>query len=111
MLRLVDLPGAVRARGYRTGVRMEVDLEVDDPRCAWNQGRWRLTVEGGEGRAEPGGGGDVRLGIGALSCLFAGYATAGTLRAAGLLRGGSAAADASLDAAFAGPTPWTLDFY
>jgi predicted acetyltransferase len=88
-----------------------VDLLVHDARCSWNGGRWRLAVEGGEGRAQQGGDGDVEVGIGALSSLYAGYATSASLRAAGLLKGGSAAVDASLDAAFAGPTPWSADFY
>ncbi|MDP9069859.1 MAG: GNAT family N-acetyltransferase [Actinomycetota bacterium] len=111
MLRVVDLPGAVAARGYRPGVRVAVDLEVHDAWCPWNQGRWRLAVEGGEGRAEQGGDGDVQVGIGALSSLYSGYVSAGSLRAAGLLHGGSATDDASLDAAFAGQTPWMPDFY
>ncbi len=40
-VRLVDLPAALAARRYATDV--DVVLEVDDPRCPWNSGRWRLT--------------------------------------------------------------------
>lgn len=111
MIRIVDLPGAMVARGFRAGVAVAVDLEVSDERCPWNGGRWRLTVEDGVGRAEGGGTGEVRVGIGGLSSLYAGYATAGRLRAAGRLAGGSGATDSALDAAFAGPTPWCPDFY
>ena len=111
MIRLVDVAGAVAARGFRPGVTATVDLDVADDRCPWNAGRWRLAVDGGVGVADNGGTGDVRLGIGALSSLYAGYATAGRLRAAGLLSGGSSHTDTALDAAFAGPTPWCPDFY
>jgi len=111
MTRIVDLTGAMAARGFRPGVTVAVDLEVSDASCPWNAGRWRLTVEAGAGRAAPGGSGDVRLGVGALSSLYTGYATAAGLRGAGLLAGGSEATDSALDAAFAGPTPWCVDFY
>jgi predicted acetyltransferase len=47
-VRLVDLPAALTARRYACDV--DVVLEVDDPRCPWNTGRWRL-VGGRDGAA------------------------------------------------------------
>ena len=110
MLRLVDAPGAMAARGFRP-VSVAVDLEIDDRHCEWTRGRWRLSVEGGEGRLEPGGDGSVRIGIGALASLYSGYAAAGTLAATGMLHGATEADVAALDAAFSGPTPWMSDFF
>ena len=111
MLRVIDAPGAVAARGFSPAVRASIDLDVADRQCDWNTGRWRLTVEDGEGRLEKGGDGDVRLSINALSTLYSGYASASMLRQVGMLTGGSAADDDALTAAFAGPTPAIADFY
>lgn len=111
MLRVVDAPGAVAARGFPPSVRATVDLEVADRQCDWNSGRWRLTVEDGNGALTKGGDGGVSLTINALSALFSGYASATTLRQAGLLVGGDARALSDLTAAFSGPTPSIADFY
>jgi predicted acetyltransferase len=111
MLRVIDAPAAIAARGFPAAVRASVDLEVADRHCDWNDGRWRLTVEGGEGRLEKGGDGDVRLTINALSTLYSGYASATVLRQTGLLAGGDGRTDDDLTAAFAGPTPAIADFY
>ncbi|MFF4328476.1 GNAT family N-acetyltransferase [Streptomyces sp. NPDC001591] len=46
-LRVVDLPGALRARRY--GAPVDVVLEVEDAFCPWNAGRWRLTAQGDAG--------------------------------------------------------------
>lgn len=47
-VRVVDLPRALTERGY--AVPCDVVLDVTDELCAWNSGRWRLTV-GEDGRA------------------------------------------------------------
>ena len=109
MLRLVDAAAAVAARGWRTDGPACVALDVDDPICPWNAGRWTLHVADGTGRLERGGDGAVRLGIGAFASLFSGWATAASLARAGLLEGGTADDRRSLDRAFAGPLPWMLD--
>ncbi len=109
MLRLVDAPAAVSARGFPDGAPCAVPLEIADPTCTWNAGRVRLVVEQGRGRLEPGGTGAVRVGIGALSALFSGHATTSLLARAGLLEGGSDGDRAALDRLFAGPLPWMFD--
>ena len=86
MLRVVDLPAAVAARGWPAGASGTVDLEVLDEQAPWNAGRWRLEVEGGDARATPGGTGTVALTIGALSSWWAGYATPARLARTGSLR-------------------------
>ena len=40
-IRLVDVPAALAGRRYATEV--DLVLAVDDPRCPWNTGSWRLT--------------------------------------------------------------------
>jgi predicted acetyltransferase len=112
MLRLVDAPGAVAARGYPAGLRAAVDLEIaGDRQCPWNNGAWRLEVDGGKGSLTPGGRGAVRLGPPALASLWSGYATPVALAGAGLLEGGGPGDLDLLAAMFAGPTPWMSDFY
>lgn len=109
MLRLVDAPSAIAARGWPADARAAVALDVDDATCPWNAGRWRLVVEDGAGRLERGGDGAVRLGVGSLASLYTGWSTTIALARTALLDGGSAADRAALDRAFAGPVPWMMD--
>ncbi len=51
-LRVVDIPAALAARTY--GRAGELVLEIRDPFCPWNAGRWRLVAgEVGRGTVEP----------------------------------------------------------
>lgn len=111
MLRLVDAPGAVAARGWPRHLTGEVDLELTDDVCPWNQGRHRLVLEGGDGRLEPGGAGTVRLTPRGLASWYAGAATPQQLRRTGFLTGGDADTDELLRAATAGPAPTLLDYF
>jgi predicted acetyltransferase len=90
MLRVVDLPAAILARGWPAAELLHsfaVDIEVFDEDAPWHAGRHRILVEGGEVRCEPGGSGAVRLQAQALGPWFAGSADAAMLRRAGLLDG------------------------
>jgi predicted acetyltransferase len=111
MLRVLDAPGAVAARGWPPHLAGSVDLALDDDVCAWNSGAHRLVLEGGSGRLEPGGPGDVRLTTRGFAVLYAGAAGPAVLRRAGLLSGGDADSDAFLQAAIAGPRPAALDYF
>jgi len=124
MLRVVDAPAAIAARGFPAVVSLTVPLLIADPARPANSGRWDLTVAGGKGSltaasaapaqlaparpadpaplAEP-----VALGPRGLAALYAGTPVV-TLRQAGLASGGSPEDDAALDAAFAA-TPYMLD--
>ncbi|MGM1061732.1 GNAT family N-acetyltransferase [Saccharothrix sp. Mg75] len=89
MLRVVDLPAAVAARGWPAaeGVTASVDLEVVDRHAPWHAGRRRLVVEDGAVRVEPGGTGAVTVHARALGPWFAGMQDGHALRRAGLLDG------------------------
>lgn len=90
MLRVVDLPAAVAARGWPHAEWLRpfaVDVEVVDAQAPWHAGNHRLVVDDGTVRCDPGGGGAVRLEARALGPWFAGSADAATLRRAGLLTG------------------------
>jgi predicted acetyltransferase len=73
MLRLLDAPAAIAARGYRPEVSAEVHLELHDDVLPHHDGRWVLTVRDGEGQLEPGGRGELRVDIRELAAAYAGF--------------------------------------
>nr|WP_238358449.1 GNAT family N-acetyltransferase [Kribbella sandramycini] len=111
MLRLLDAPAAIAARGFAP-VALEADLRLDDSEFAANTGDWRLSIADGSGALTPAAASAdaLRLGARGLAALYAGTPLA-TLRGAGLASGGSAAGDAALDAAFGGGSAYMLDFF
>ncbi len=128
MLRLVDAPAAIAARGYPPAVSLSVQLDIADPDLPGNSGRWTLQVTGGTGRlqrsdsAQPAADGlqqgngvadsassVLRLGPRGLAATFAGVPLA-TLRLAGLAGGGDPSADAVLESAFTGRA-FMIDYF
>ena len=111
MLRVVDAPAAVAARGFPAGVSARVPLRLKDPLRPANAGPWELTVSEGAGVLLPNGAAvppaPLTLGPRGLAALYAGI-PAGSLRLAGLAEGGDAHTDAALDAAFAA-APFMVD--
>jgi predicted acetyltransferase len=106
MLRVVDAPAAVAARGFPPAVSCSVPLVITDKTRPSNTGRWELTVEDGKGAlipaaTPPTSATPLTLGPRGFAALYAGTPVA-TLRLAGLVSGGSPQADDALDAAFAG---------
>jgi predicted acetyltransferase len=134
MLRLLDAPAAIAARGF-PATDITVPLHITDDLRPANSGHWDLTVRDGQGslartgripapghpdarpgRTPPGtppgpapapGAVPLALGSRGLAALYAGTPVA-TLRRAGLAAGGDPAGDAALDAAFAA-NPFMLD--
>jgi predicted acetyltransferase len=105
MLRVIDLPAAVAARGWPlTGSMrpLSVDVEVFDEHAPWQAGRHRIVFDGDSVFCEPGGTGAVRLHARALGPWFAGSADTPMLRRAGLLEGDHKIA-AQLDALTGAP--------
>lgn len=116
MLRVIDAPAAIAARGYPAAVSLRVPVQLDDPARPANSGQWLLEVSGGQGtltrageRARVAAGATVRLGARGLGALFGGTPVA-TLRLAGLLAGGDQAADDALGSAFSPPAAMA-DFF
>jgi predicted acetyltransferase len=112
MLRMVDAPAAIAARGFATGVSLEADLDLDDAELSGNTGRWHLSVAEGSGLLTPSttNGDALRLGARGLAALYAGTPLA-TLRRSGLAAGGSTSADSAIDTAFAGAPSYMLDYF
>ena len=114
MLRILDAAGAVAERGFPAGAEVTAALELADPACPGNEGRWTLQVSDGKGALTPGGGAPVGgapliAGPRGFAALYAGTPVA-TLRRAGLASGGTAATDAALDTAFAA-RPFLHDYF
>jgi predicted acetyltransferase len=114
MLRVVDAPAAIAARGFPAATSLSVPLDIADGTLPANAGRWELTVAEGKGAlnprpSTPGPGPPLALGSRGLAALYAGTPVA-TLRQVGLTSGGSADGDAALDAAF-GATAYMLDSF
>ena len=53
MLRVVDAPAAIAARGFPAATSLTVPLRIADEARPANSGRWRLTVAGGAGTLDP----------------------------------------------------------
>src|SRR5215471_389904 len=116
MLRVVDAPAAIAARGFPAAVSVTVPLVMSDHTRPGNSGRWELTVTDGSGILIPNEGGilpaappALRLGARGLAALYAGTPVA-VLRLVGLASGGSPNTDAALDAAFAATAYMIDDF-
>ncbi len=111
MLRIVDVPKALAARGYALGVSAEVHLDVvADEILPSNFGRWIVQVHDGAAEVRRGGRGDVRCGVRGLAALYTGFQSAAELRASGFVDGDDASL-AAATAAFAGPSPWMADHF
>jgi GNAT superfamily N-acetyltransferase len=120
MLRLIDAPAAIAARGFPV-TDITVPLDITDDLLPANSGPWQLSVQSGQGslvprptpptQATPPSQPPTPLALGprGLAALYAGTPVP-TLRQVGLASGGTPAADAALDAAFAA-TPYMLDAF
>ena len=118
MGRVVHVAAALEARGYPAALDATVELAVEDPSLPENAGVYRVrfaggraTVDGPNASGANGRGSVATITIGGLASLFTSYATTATLVGAGLLRDAAAVTLAVLDQAFAGPSPWMLDFF
>lgn len=99
MLRIVDAPGAVAARGWPAGVTGRVELSITDEVLPANAGHWVLEVDGGEAELTPGGSGRIALTAQHLAVLYAGGAPR-LLHSAGRLAGSTSDDRDLLAAAF-----------
>jgi predicted acetyltransferase len=104
MLRVIDLAGAVAARGWRGARHLKpaaLDLEITDEHAPWHSGRHRLIIDDGV-RLERGGNGAVRFTARGLAAWYGGASGLGALRRFGLVDG-ERTHDALLDLLTAAP--------
>ena len=106
MLRIVDAPAAVAARGFEGDA--DAAFALVDPQVPEHEGGWRLTVRDGRGQLDRSGeAGLPQLHVRGLALLYAGAA-----RTAGLVRSGLLdRPDPLLDQAFRGQPPQILDYF
>jgi predicted acetyltransferase len=112
MLRVVDAPAAIAARGFPPAVSVSVPVTVHDQARPGNSGHWQLTVADGKGALTANGAASraaLTLGARGLAALYAGTPVS-TLRLSGLASGGTPDGDADLDAAFAAAAYMVDDF-
>jgi predicted acetyltransferase len=110
MVRLVDLPAALAARGYPAGIAADLHLDYRDPIVPENDGRWLVRVADGRATVERGGEGRIVAGPRGLAPVYTGYLPAGVVAEDGLL-GGPDDDLALLSTVFAGPIPWMADSF
>jgi predicted acetyltransferase len=105
MLRVVDAPAAVAARGFPASAQLSLPLWIEDDTRPDNSGLWELVVTGGRGHLvhSPEATQPLTIGARGLAALYAGTPMA-TVRLAGLAAGGNPVADSELDGAFTGPS-------
>lgn len=110
MLRVVDVPGALEARGYLPGVTGEVHLAVRDDVLAANNRRFVLEVGESRGLVRAGGRGEVDIDIRGLAAIYSGHLTPLELKTTGYV---DASDDELKELArfFAGPSPWMSDIF
>jgi predicted acetyltransferase len=110
MLRIVDVRAALEKRGWRAGVRGELHFDLWDGLLRENSRRWVVEVAGGRAAVGEGGSGRLVIDIRGLAALYSGHLTAEELRAAGLCEGDPEDV-AMATSLFAGPAPWTPDYF
>ena len=106
-VRIVDAAVALEQRAYAAGEQLT--LEIRDDFCQWNQGCWRLEMspEGGH-CARVTGGADLAIDASALTSVYLGAASFGTLQQAGLVDETTRGSVERADRAFAvALKPWT----
>jgi predicted acetyltransferase len=110
MLRLVDVPKALTARGYPAGLDATLHFDVRDDLLPANSGRMVLEVSGGHGEVSRGGEGRIRVDVRDLAALYSGYMSPAELTVLGTLQ---ASPDdmGLLGAVFASPRPWLADMF
>jgi predicted acetyltransferase len=112
MLRVMDVPKAVAARGFSPAVTGGATICMEDDLLPGNSGSWRLEVSGGRGELAPLQDTDngLQLRPNGFAALYAGTPVH-VLRTAGLASGGEPAQDELLDAAFAGRAAYLLEYF
>lgn len=112
LLRVLDVPRALVARGWPGGVRTALALEVRDELLPDNGGRFLLEVVDGAASVECSNAtaAQITLDARALAPLYSGHVDPASLRAMGWIAGEDDAI-AAATTLFAGPAPWLAEFF
>jgi predicted acetyltransferase len=111
MLRIVDVPAALSARGYASHVKGSLQLEIEDDLFPENSGRWRVDIGAGSADVVRGGDGALKMDIRALAPLYSAFYSAAELVQMGFVRCDDPSQVALAGAAFAGPQPWLPEIF
>ncbi|TWU65014.1 Enhanced intracellular survival protein [Crateriforma conspicua] len=116
MLRILDVPQAIQARGYPTHVGGRCTIRVTDSLFPANNGHWELEFSGGQCHARQSNAPEpsqkvIGLDIRGLATLYSGHTTLRQLIRLGQADGADDQAIDLIDAAFAGPAPWLPEIY
>lgn len=109
MARVVDVEGALLARGYPAWANGSVDLVVQDVFAGAT--RVRLTVVDGTPHVEPGTGDGMRLDVGALAAMYTSWLAPREVVRVGRLTNASVDDVTTLECLFSGRSPWTFDLF
>ena len=113
MLRVLDVPGALRARGWPV-TDADAVIAVDDPLYPENAGPWALSVRGGEATVEPAVASDAvasrPIPIGTFSSMFTGFLRVPDAVRLGVLDRDDPAVPALVQL-LSGPDPWDPFFF
>lgn len=110
MLRLVDVAGALTARGYPPGLRAQVHLDITDDDVSRNRGPIVLHIDDARADIATGGDARIRLHVRALAAVYTGFADPRTLANLGFMEG-PAEDLATLAAIFTRGTPAMVDMF
>lgn len=110
MITLLDVPGALEARGYIAGLNASVSVRVTGSVFGDNEGPWEIAVSGGRAKVAPASNADAVVDISTFSSIWASATLPADAARDGFLEAGDDAL-ASLTAIFAGPAPWTTDYF
>ena len=111
MLRVLDVPGALRARRYAPALRAELDFTLAGDFLPGLDGTYHLSVSGGQADCVPAGASDRVLSPRGLALVYAGAQSSANLRTAGHLHGGDPEQDLDWDAVFGGRQLHIRDYF
>ncbi|MBE9126368.1 MULTISPECIES: GNAT family N-acetyltransferase [unclassified Coleofasciculus] len=110
MLRIIDVPKALKKRGYPLSIDTELHLQVRDDLFPQNNSNFVFNVSAGRGEVTKGGKGEFCLDVRGLASLYTGLFTPHQLQLIGHLDATTEALSRATQL-FSGSSPWMPDFF